>query len=161
MNRALLAAALALPIVALAAGIAAAEAGARGATVWRLPIKGYDPRDPVRGHYVRYRYDWQVTGNAALCRTGCALCLEDSGRAVRVVAGGAGCPARIDPAASRIGLRPAPEFLATPLAATGQIYVSEASAPALTTLLRERPAVVVARLTRGGRLIPDRIEPAP
>lgn len=68
MNRALLAAALALPIVALAAGIAAAEAGARGATVWRLPIKGYDPRDPVRGHYVRHRYDWQVTGNAALCR---------------------------------------------------------------------------------------------
>ena len=46
--RVLLAAALLLPIVALATGILASEIGARGASVWRIPVAGYDPRDPLR-----------------------------------------------------------------------------------------------------------------
>ncbi len=163
MRRIALAAALLLPIACLALGVVGAERGARGATVWRIPVSGYDPRDPVRGHFVRFRYDWQVRGRAHLCRdaVACALCLEDDGRAVSVVPAKARCAARIDPAVSRLALRYAPEFAATPLFAGAQIYVSEASAPRLTALLRDHPAVIVARLTRNGRLIPDRLEAAP
>ena len=164
MRRLALALALLLPLVALAAGIVAAERGARGATRWRIPVAGYDPRDPVRGHYVQFRYDWRVDGPAQLCRSpaDCALCLEDGGRAVRVVPHRLSCADRIDPAASRIALRYAPEFAATPLGAYSRLYVSEASAPRLTALLRGGgPAVMEARLTRGGRLIPDRLAASP
>ncbi|WP_230463471.1 GDYXXLXY domain-containing protein [Sphingobium sp. Cam5-1] len=27
---------------------------------WLIPIRGYDPRDLLRGHYIQYQYDWPV-----------------------------------------------------------------------------------------------------
>lgn len=163
MTRAWLAAALALPLVGLAVGIAFQETGARGASEWRIPVAGYDPRDPLRGRYINFRYVWTVSGPAHRCRdAGCDLCLERGGTHVRVVAKGASCPTRIDPVASRIALTYAPEFGADgqPLAAMSRLFVSEASAPRLEALLRRGPMVVRARLTRDGRLINDRLEPA-
>lgn len=163
MNKWALAAALALPLVGLAAGAAWQETGARGASAWRIPVAGYDPRDPLRGRYITFRYVWTVSGPAHRCRGGdCDLCLEAGGTHVRVVAKGAECPARIDPAASRIALTYAPEFGADgqPLAAMSRLFVSEASAPRLEAQLRRGPMVVRARLTRDGRLINDRLEPA-
>jgi hypothetical protein len=162
MKRWPLAAALAFPLVGLAIGIVAQETGERGATEWRIPITGYDPRDPLRGHFITFRYAWTVSGPAHLCRYGgCQLCLEQDGRHVRVIAPGGECPARVDPALSRIALTYAPEFAdGQPLAATSRLFVSEASAPRLADLLRQGPMIVHARLTRDGRLINDRIEPA-
>jgi len=163
VRRRLLAAALALPLVGLAVGVAVQETGARGASEWRLPVTGYDPRDPLRGRFVAFRYDWTVSGPAHLCRDGgCDLCLERGGRHVRVVARGDSCLARIDPRASRIALAHAPEFGSErpPLVATSRLFVSEASAPRLEAMLRRGPMVVRARLTRDGRLINDRLEPA-
>lgn len=161
MNRKWLTAALLLPIIGLGTGIALQETGARGATTWRIPVTGYDPRDPIRGHYIQFRYDWRVEGPAHLCRNpiDCALCLEDGGTAVRVVPADESCPARVDHVKSRIGVMYAPEAAATPLAAASRLFVSERSAPKLEAQLRERPMVVVARLTRDGRLINDRLEP--
>ena len=162
MKRWMLAAALALPLAGLAAGVAWQENGARNASAWHIPVAGYDPRDPLRGRYINFRYVWTVSGPAHLCRDGCDLCLEQGGRHVRVVVKGEQCPARIDPVASRIALIYAPEFGADgqPLAAMSRLFVSEASAPRLEALLRHGPMVVRARLTRGGRLINDRLEPA-
>jgi hypothetical protein len=158
-----LAAALALPLVGLAAGVAWQASGARGASEWRIPVAGYDPRDPLRGRYINFRYVWTVSGPAHLCRDGgCDLCLEQGGTHVRAVAKGASCPGRIDPAASHLSLVYAPEFGADgqPLAAMSRLFVSEASAPRLEAMLRAGPMVVRARLTRDGRLINDRLEPA-
>ena len=163
MRRWLLAAALLLPLAGLAAGVALQETGARGASQWRIPVAGYDPRDPLRGRFITFRYVWTVSGPAHLCRDGgCALCLEQGGTHVRVIEPAASCPARIDPKASRIALTYAPEFGADgqPLAALSRLFVSEASAPRLEALLRKGPMVVRARLTRDGRLINDRLEPA-
>lgn len=163
MTRWALAAALALPLVGLAVGIVAQETGERGATEWRIPIAGYDPRDPLRGRFIAFRYDWTVSGPAHLCRDGdCLLCLEEDGRHVRVIPRGGECPARIDPSMSHIMLTYAPEFGADgqPLAAMSRLFVSEASAPRLEALLLQGPMVVHTRLTRDGRLINDRIEPA-
>jgi len=164
MNRArlALALALALPVAGTLAGIAAAEWRQRDATVWSIPIEGADPRDPLRGRYIAFRYRWAVTGDAALCRIeNCALCLEDEGRAIRVIARDASCPARIDPLSSKLRTDYRAEIGgdAVPLAVYGRLWVSEASAPALDAQLRSRPMRVVARLSADGRLANLRLEP--
>jgi len=160
--RRLLPAVLILPLAGLLAGIVAQESGQRGASEWRIPVTGYDPRDPLRGRFINFRYAWTVSGPAHLCRDGgCALCLEEGGRHVRVVARAEACPARVDPVASRMAITYAPEFGADgqPLAVMSRIFVSEASAPRLEALLAKGPMVMRARLTRDGRLINDRLEP--
>lgn len=162
MKRWVLAAALMLPIVGLAAGIALQETGARGASEWRIPVAGYDPRDPLRGRFITFRYVWSVSGPAHLCRDGgCDLCLEQGGRHVRVMPKAVHCPTRIDPRASRIALTYAPEFGADgqPLAAMSRLFVSERSAPRLEAMLRAGPMQMRARLTHDGRLINDALEP--
>jgi hypothetical protein len=161
MSRRLLTAVLALPLAGLALNIAASALELRGASEWRIPVAGFDPRDPLRGHYVRFRYDWRLAGNPALCTDAgaCALCIEDGGATVRVVAAGTPCPGRIDLSASAIDLRPptltgerTPQFF-------GRLFVSEARAPELEAQLRAGPMVVLARLGNGGRLVNERLEP--
>lgn len=56
--RIVLAAALALPVAALAYSWAATHHMAQQGQEWLVPVRGYDPRDLLRGHYVQYRYDW-------------------------------------------------------------------------------------------------------
>ncbi|MCA3254231.1 MAG: GDYXXLXY domain-containing protein [Alphaproteobacteria bacterium] len=161
-TRLALALALLLPVAGTVAGIAAGQWGQREATEWRIPVEGADPRDPLRGRFIAFRYRWTVTGEPALCATArCALCLEDGGRSIRVVATDAACPARVNPAASRLQTVYAAEIGgdAVPLAVYGRLWVSEASAPALEAQLRSRPMRVVARLLPDGRLANLRLEP--
>lgn len=156
-----LALALLLPLVGLVLSIAAREAGLSGASEWRIPIAGFDPRDPIRGRFIQFRYDWRVTGNSALCTgAACGLCLsEEAGEMVAtMVAPGTACPAYIDVNGSnirRLNVAPGqvPDF-------SSRIFVSETSAPKLEDMLRREPMVVVAQLTRQGRLVNDRLEPA-
>lgn len=56
--RIVLAAALALPVAALAYSWAGTHHMAQQGQEWLVPVRGYDPRDLLRGHYVQYRYDW-------------------------------------------------------------------------------------------------------
>lgn len=58
--RAMLAAALLLPLIVLAYSWASTYRLAQQGEEWLIPIQGYDPRDLLRGHYVQYRYDWPV-----------------------------------------------------------------------------------------------------
>ncbi|HJQ57311.1 MAG TPA: GDYXXLXY domain-containing protein [Vineibacter sp.] len=53
-------AALALPVLALGAMVGDAERRIARADVMRVAIRGYDPRDLLRGHYLRYRFDWNA-----------------------------------------------------------------------------------------------------
>jgi uncharacterized membrane-anchored protein len=55
--RLLLAAALLLPIMALAYSWIATCRLAQQGQEWLIPIRGYDPRDLLRGHYIQYQYD--------------------------------------------------------------------------------------------------------
>ncbi|WP_416462340.1 GDYXXLXY domain-containing protein [Sphingomonas sp. VDB2] len=57
-HRLILAAALLLPLAALLASWAMIHRQAQQGEDWLIPIEGYDPRDLLRGHYVRYRYAW-------------------------------------------------------------------------------------------------------
>lgn len=59
MNRRLLGAlALLLPLAGLGAAWGMTHVRAQQGTEWDVPIRGYDPRDLLRGHYVIYTYDW-------------------------------------------------------------------------------------------------------
>ncbi len=51
---------LALPVLALATAWANTHHMAQQGTEWVVPVSGYDPRDPLRGHYIRYQYDWPL-----------------------------------------------------------------------------------------------------
>ncbi|AEG50635.1 hypothetical protein Sphch_3005 [Sphingobium chlorophenolicum L-1] len=55
-----LAGALLLPLVAFGLSWAATYRLAQQGQEWLVPIRGYDPRDLLRGHYVQYQYDWPV-----------------------------------------------------------------------------------------------------
>lgn len=83
-TRLTLAAALTLPLAALAGSWAVTHRQAQQGQEWLIPIQGYDPRDLLRGHYVQYRYDWPLAPHQgedvrfdpayadALCVTGIA-----------------------------------------------------------------------------------------
>jgi hypothetical protein len=161
MRRALLVAALLLPLVWLGTSIARHRAALDEASLWRIPISGYDPRDPLRGRYIQFSYAWDTVGDSTECDrpAGCDLCLERSAGTVRAVITPAGtsCPTRVDPHLSRIDISPAladqpPRFIS-------RLFVSETSAPVLEQQLRDRPMVVVAALTPDGRLVNRRLEP--
>jgi hypothetical protein len=158
VKRFALALALLLPLVGLAASIGVREAALAGSTEWRIPITGYDPRDPLRGHYINFVYAWEVTGDARLCERGaCQLCLSERGGqvAARIAPLHEECAAPVRLRTSKIM-----RIMGSSAQFASRLFVSEASAPELSALLREEPMVVVARLTRSGKLINERIEPA-
>lgn len=162
MKRQWLMLALLLPVVGLLASAVVRQTSMRSAEEWRIPITGFDPRDPLRGQYVRYRYGWRVTGAADLCRRDdCHLCLEHAGGTVtaRIVPAAASCAAKVDVAASNISVGRTFPAGGAPTFST-RIFVSEVSAPRIERMLREGPAEIVALLTPAGRLVPQRIEAA-
>jgi hypothetical protein len=159
---ALLLAALLLPVAWLAVSAGLQERALGSARAWRIPIEGYDPRDPLRGQYVRFSYGWAQAGDPRLCLDQrCSLCLSESAGTVTATAvpKGTGCPFPVDLAASSIDVRPgfAPD---RGIGFGSRIFVSEATAPQIEAQLRESPMVVVAALTPDGRLVNQRIEPA-
>ena len=163
MNRRLLTlVAVALPVAGTLGSIAVNEWSLRGATEWRIPIEGYDPRDPLRGRYIVFNYVWNVHGNVALCssRDSCQLCLEAGGRDVLVTPIGQRCAAPIDPTASGLPLPRFADVRTGVIRAPARLWISEARAPLLERQLRAGPMIAVARLTRGGRLMAERLEPA-
>ena len=155
-------AALALPIAWLGTSALLQERALSAAREWRIPIEGYDPRDPLRGQYVRFSFGWAQAGKVQLClENRCTLCLSEAAGVVTATAAprGASCPFLVDLSASSIDVRPG--FGGDrDVWFTSRIFVSEATAPAIEEQLRAGPMVVVAALTPDGRLVNRRIEPA-
>lgn len=162
MRKWLLLAALVLPALWLGASAIQNERALGQAQEWRIPIEGYDPRDPLRGQYVRFTYAWGIEGDPQACqKAACAICLSERGGSVVATISPAdtACRFRVDPAASNIDIRPA----FTPgqgVQFGSRIFVSEARAPELEEQLRQGPMVVVTALTPDGRLVNRWIEPA-
>ena len=158
-----LAAALLLPLLVLGHGIWRHQSNLSAADEWRIPISGYDPRDPLRGRYIRFSYDWELRGNGQPClaEAGCHLCLSrEGGRVIATVeTPGLQCPARIDTRAS--DLQASSGFPAGAIRFDSRIFVSESRAPMLEAQLRGGPMQVVAALGPDERLVNRRIEPLP
>jgi len=69
-------AALALPVLALGALVGEQEFKLSGAKVLSVPLRGYDPRDLLRGHYIVAQLDWdwerEPTGSPYVATDGAA-----------------------------------------------------------------------------------------
>ncbi len=172
------------PVVALALLVGWRETELRGAAEWRIPVTGVDPLDQLRGRHLTVQLDWRLEGPVGDCTAdgGCTLCLEQRAAAVvaRADTPGRACPARLETRRSRLTVWPGVPEAATPGPAEGgpaapapapppgpprfaaTVFVPEARADAIDAALRDgQPTVLVARLTRSGRLVADRLEPAP
>jgi len=69
--------ALVLPFVVLCLLIVRAEYNAQSGEEWNFELRGYDPRDLLRGHYMQFSllYDWQADENECTSGSDCCLCL--------------------------------------------------------------------------------------
>ena len=151
--------ALLLPVVVLVAATGRHEMARHDAETWRIPVEGFDPRDTLRGLYVRFSYAFEVRGDTAPClrQGGCRLCLTDEGgKVVAEVATSAGqCRRPVDTIASRIDVRPGPDG---GVLFGNRLFVSERSAASLRLQLDEGPMQLVAELEPDGRLVSRRLE---
>ena len=165
MKRWLLVAALLLPMAAMLASVAINQRALAEGSDWLIPVSGLDPRDPLRGQYVAFRYEWLVAGDAARClgNDGCDLCLDMADGLVRATAvpRGSRCTHRVDVAASRLSPRPVGRDGEPMPGFFGRIFVSEASAADLEPALRAGPMAVAARLDARGRLVPRALRAPP
>ncbi len=139
------AASLAVPVLLLAGMAGQAEWQLRGGVVIRVPITGYDPRDPLRGHFLRYRIVWNwedgdpAADTAALCVTS-----RTENPPVRPLPQGA--------SSCRLPLRlqsgRGPAFL--PVGVSDQLFVPEEHARALQSALSAGTAHLTVDLSVGG-----------
>jgi hypothetical protein len=144
-------AALALPIVALAALIGEQELRFGNAQQVNVPVRGYDPRDLLRGHYITGQFDWdwettpQTDGTGGLCILPADAArpkvrfLEnwqpgDRAPNCRLVVAGRVASSVFVPATLDSGTR------------SVRLYVSETRAPQLEELLREHPGALTVDL---------------
>lgn len=154
MNRALtiaVAAALALPIVALAALIGQQELRFGTAETVNVPVRGYDPRDLLRGHYITGQFDWDwetappANGTGGLCVRPATAArpsvrfienwqVGDHAPGCRLVIAGRVASSVFLPASLDDGTRGI------------RLYVSEKRAPELEKLIRDHPGALTVDL---------------
>lgn len=80
MNKKILAAVL-IPFLLLSLLIIRAEFHISQGKEWKFHVRGYDPRDLLRGHYLLFtlQYDWEKGSNQCENVNDCCLCLSDIG----------------------------------------------------------------------------------
>ena len=145
-------AAVALPVLGLAALWGQSHHTFQQGTEWEVPIQGYDPRDYLRGHYVEFTYDWPGPGQQPGWRDNqpSMLCLEgEAPRITRVtVARERPCahPLRSD-AKGVYGLN---------ALTMGRLYLGQARAEALQRELQDRDqrGIVTIRQRENGSFTP-------
>jgi hypothetical protein len=150
------AAALALPVLALAALIGQQEWLLADARILSVPLTGFDPRDLLRGHYIRAQLDWSwerppAVGPYSIVDGALCVLTEAPKPSVRFVAGWkAGDRTDADCGLMIAGLVHAPSRFA-PSALDGgdgaiQFYVPETRAADLEKLMQDRPGALTADL---------------
>ena len=87
MNNKYVTFAVMLPLLAIAFMIVRAELSINQGTQWQLQIQGYDPRDLLRGHYLRFQVAYNFKSEQESCAgtSDCCLCLNDVGETVPLV----------------------------------------------------------------------------
>lgn len=136
--------ALALPIVALALMVTRGEVTTRTGRPYRIAIEGYDPRDMVRGHFLRYRLQFAWDEPRERCTTAeCAYCLRGpAGSEPRVVKVSAGDTADCDASFPEKQLDHLQEF-----------YIPEDRGTALEQAIRKHKAELSVRVSGGGAVV--------
>lgn len=157
------AAALALPLLVLAALIGQQEAMLSGAAVVNVPVRGYDPRDLLHGHYIRGQLDWEWESDlatpgsyAGVDGAACVLATDAPKPRLRFVSGWKPGERADDDCRMIIAGRGwarqggiAPRFVPASLDAGGgqvRLFVPEERAADLEQLLIERPGAFTVDL---------------
>lgn len=144
-------AALALPIVALAALIGEQELRFANAQTINVPVRGYDPRDLLRGHYITGQPDWDwettppSTGSGGLC----ILPVAAARPKVRFLDNWQAGDRRPDCRLVIAGRVASSAFVPTALDSGTRgirLYVSETRAPELEELMRKHPGALTVDL---------------
>jgi uncharacterized membrane-anchored protein len=149
-------AALALPVLALAGLVGHQELLLANARILSVPLTGFDPRDLLRGHYIRAQMDWDwenapsVGEYEAVDGALCVLAEAPKPR-VRFVAGWrTGDRTDTDCRLVIAGTARAPSRFVPSKLDNGdgavQFYVPEARASDLEKLMRERPGSLTVDL---------------
>jgi hypothetical protein len=147
---------LALPVLSLAGLIGQQEWVLANARILSVPLTGFDPRDLLRGHYIRAQMDWDwetaPTVEEYQVVDGAVCVLEETPKPrVRFLPDWkAGDRTKDDCRLVIAGhARPGARFAPTALDNGDggiQFYVPEARASDLETLMRERPGSLTADL---------------
>ena len=152
MSQRLLQVAVLFPILGLLALIGRAELNLRAGREWHLPITGYDPRDLLSGHYLRYRYDlaWDppdACGDAqGAIAPACCVCLAPQEGSKEPLFRNVRC----DATARCLSWAPGAS-----LAGPQRFFVPEDRARDLEDALRTRRAAIRARVTDDGVVAVD------
>lgn len=161
---ALIAGALLLPLLGLGYSWASTHSAAQKGTDWNIPVRGYDPRDLLRGHYIEYQYDWpgiddgNELGEEAEYQPFDALCIK--GRAPNIDSvtklrgrnvSGASCDSLV-----RVDLWS--EEYDTSMT-SGRLFIPQTKGNELDAKLRDPKlqGVVRARIREDGKLTPQSI----
>jgi GDYXXLXY protein len=128
--------ALLLPIVAFTGLVVRAELLRASGSVFHVAIAGYDPRDLLQGHYLRYRLQWPADG--ACEDATCCLCLQTSGVHTKVACGVVDktCGAQL----SRPVVEQGREF-----------FIQENAGPALEQAIRRGQGAIALNVTPNGQ----------
>jgi uncharacterized membrane-anchored protein len=129
--------ALLLPIVAFAGLVVRAELLRASGPVFHIAIAGYDPRNLLQGHYLRYRLQWPADGSCDGAT--CCLCLQTSGAHTKVECGvvNAVCDAQL----SHQMVEQGREF-----------FIQEDAGPALEQAIRRGQGTMVLNVTPNGQV---------
>ena len=152
MNQRLLIVAVVFPILGLLALIGRAELNLRNGRSWDLPISGYDPRDLLSGHYLRYQYRLEWTPGATTCGdegsvdSDCCLCLQPRSGSREPLVHGVRCEA-VDGCLSWLR--------GSDVAGEQRYFIPAERAAELEAALRERPAAVRVSITDDATLAVD------
>lgn len=156
-----------LPLVGLAYCWQTTRQSAAEGVEWDVAVTGYDPRDLLRGHYVRFTYVWPedpligtTEGNSPATR----LCIEGEApsirRATRLMTG--------DDASACNGIASTPLYRpGTVQAGTvpieGRLFIPQAQGPQMEKALNDpkQQASLRFRLKRNGEIVPIRLSFTP
>jgi|CXWL01.1.fsa_nt_gi uncharacterized membrane-anchored protein len=134
--------ALLLPLAGVLGMIVKSELTLARGRELRVPIRGFDPRDMLRGQYLTFQFDWDERGSCPN-REDCCYCVipQPGPRGVLAQKGeceeAVDCMARIDE---------------SQLAELRRFYIPEEVGLQLEELVRKKRAVVVLAVTPEGRV---------
>ncbi|MFM5929891.1 MAG: GDYXXLXY domain-containing protein [Novosphingobium sp.] len=150
------AAALALPLLGLGWTWLSADQLSRQGTDWQVAVRGYDPHDILRGHYVQFTYDWPGLVRREDYTPLMAICFEGSGGFVTKASDVDPKTARC-PNLARASNSSARSYLTS--LETGRLYASEVEALRMQTALADpkQQGMIHFRLREDGHVTPLRI----
>jgi uncharacterized membrane-anchored protein len=135
--------ALALPVVVLLAMMVRSEIILALGRDYEVNIDGFDPRDLLRGQYLRYRVRWNWSSPQQRCPE-CCLCLVDTSTVIDPPVTSCSC---------ELAARGSTFITPAALEGLGKYYIPEGTGPHLERAIRDRRASLRIAVGRSGAVV--------